>query len=149
VARIFAALGGEQQQLQPDSIRRTTVNGLPAAYGTARINANNGQVDLVVFAYEFSDDRAYHFQAVSAAGRADVFGPMFNSMQRISAQAAAGVVPRKIEIYTVRPGDTIAALARRLPYEQGQEARFRVLNGLGAGDTIRAGEKVKLIVRGS
>jgi predicted Zn-dependent protease len=58
------------------------------------------------------------------------------------------VVPRKIEIYTVRPGDTIAALARRLPYEQGQEARFRVLNGLGAGDTIRAGEKVKLIVRG-
>ena len=149
VRQVFASLGGNQQQLAPTSIRRTTVNGLPAAIGTARVNANNGPVDLVVFAYEFSNDRAYHFQAISAAGRSEVFAPMFNSMRRITAQEAANVVPRVLDIYTVRSGDTVASVARKMAYDRGQEARFRVLNGLGANDTLRAGQKVKIVVRGS
>ena len=46
VRNVFAALGGNQQQLAPQSIQRTTVNGIPAAYGTARVNSGNGQVDV-------------------------------------------------------------------------------------------------------
>ena len=148
VRQVFAALGGEQQQLAPSNIQRTTVNGLPAAVGTARVNTNNGQVDLVVFAYEFARDRAYHFQAITAAGRSDAFAPMFNSMRRISSQEAANVVPRVLDVYTVRSGDTVSSVARKMAYDRGQEARFRVLNGLNANDTLRAGQKVKIVVRG-
>ena len=148
VNNVFAALGGEQQQLRPQSVQRTTVNGIPAAYGTARVNSGQNQVDLVVFAYEFAPNRAYHFQVIAPAGQANTFSSMFQSMRRISQSEAAGVGPRKIDVVTVQRGDTVSSLARRMAYTSGQEARFRVLNGLGSSGQLQAGQKVKLIVRG-
>lgn len=148
IRTVFRELGGNQQALAPSSIQRTTVNGIPAAYGQARVNSGNGTVDVVVFAYEFANNRAYHFTTISSAGQAGVFTPMFNSMRRISANEASAVVPRVIDVVTVRSGDTVASLARRMAFTSGQEARFRVLNGLGSGDTLRAGQKVKIVVRG-
>ena len=148
IRSVFAKIGGNQQQLAPQSIQRTTVNGLPAAYGTARVNNGQSQVDLVVFAYEFSNDRAYHFQAIAPAGRSNVFGSLFNSMRRISQSEAANVIPRVLDVYTVRAGDTVSGLARRMAYDRAQVERFRVLNGLTADQQLQAGQKVKLVVRG-
>ena len=147
VRRVFASLGGQQQQLAPATIDRTTINGLPAAIGTARVNSQNGAVDVVVVAYEFARDRAYHFQAITQAGQAGVFDSMFGSMRRISAQEAGAVIPRRVDVVTAGPNDTVQTLARRMAYTDGQEARFRVLNGLGSRDTIRPGQKVKIVVR--
>lgn len=148
VRNVFATLGGNQQQLAPQAIQRTTVNGIPAAYGTARVNSSNGQVDVAVFAYEFAPDRAYHFQAITAAGRMGTFTPMFNSMRRVTASEASNVIPRRLEVVTVRSGDTVQSLASRMAYTSGQEARFRVLNSLDGNAQLRAGQKVKLVVRG-
>ena len=147
IRSVFTALGGQQQQLAPSSIQRTTVNGIPAAYGQARVNNGGSQVDVVVFAYEFARNQAYHFTAITQANGAGVFTPMFNSMRRISASEAAQVVPRRIQVVTVRNGDTVASLARRMAYTNAQETRFRVLNGLASGDTLRAGQKVKLVIK--
>ncbi|MEW4448194.1 M48 family metalloprotease [Qipengyuania sp. JC766] len=144
---VFTELGGQQQRLAPQSIQRTTVNGIPAAYGTARVNNGSSQVDVVVFAYEFSNSQAYHFAAITQAGRADVFTPMFNSMRRISAAEAQAIVPRRIDIYTVRSGDTVASVARQMAYADNQVARFRVLNGLGSSDALQVGQRVKVVVR--
>ena len=143
----FSEIGGDQQQLAPQSIQRTTVNGLTAAYGTARVNNGSSQVDLVVYAYEFSNDRAYHFVAVTPAGSGTVFADMFSSMRRVTNAEASAVVPRRLDVVTVRTGESVAVLANRMAYDDGQEARFRVLNGLGSNDTLRAGQKVKLVVR--
>ncbi|MFL0356852.1 M48 family metalloprotease [Erythrobacter sp. GH1-10] len=143
----FNALAGQGQTLAPSSIQRTTVNGLRAAYGTARVNNGGSQVDVVVFAYEFSNNRAYHFQAISPAGRTNPFSLMFQSMRRISQAEANAIVPRRIDVVTVQRGDTIASLARRMAYDNAQEERFRVLNALGSSDILRAGQKVKLVVR--
>lgn len=149
IRSVFRALGGNQQALEPASMEQTTVNGIPAAYGIARVNSGNGQVDVVVFAYEFSNNQAFHFAAISQAGRSGVFTPMFNSMRRISQAEANQVVPRRIDVVTVRSGDTISSLANRMAFDNAKEQRFRVLNGLGSGDTLRAGQKVKIVVRGS
>lgn len=146
VANVFAQLGGQNAQLRPSSIQRTTVNGIPAAYATARANAGNRQVDVTVFAYEFANDRAYHFQAITAAGRSGVFNPMFASMRRVTASEAGRVVPRVIDIVTAGPRDTVQSLASRMAYTNAQVDRFRVLNGLKSTDTIRPGQKVKLVV---
>lgn len=147
VRQQFSALGGDQQQLAPQRIERTTVNGLSAVYGTARVNNGNSQVDLVVYAYEFSDSRAYHFQAVAPAVRADVFNGMFQSMRRISASEAANVVPRRIDIVTVQRGDTVSALAQNMAFDDAREERFRVLNGLGSDEQLQAGQLVKLVIK--
>jgi predicted Zn-dependent protease len=148
VRSVFAALGGQQQQLAPSSLQRTTVNGLPAAVGTARVNSGNGQVDVTVFAYEFSNDRAYHFTAITPAGRASVFAPMFESVRRITTSEASAIVPRQLDVITVRPGDTVQSLSRRMAYDDAQETRFRVLNGLASNQQVQVGQKVKIVVRG-
>ena len=146
IANVFAQLGGQNAQLRPSAIQRTTVNGIPAAYATARANSGQGQVDVTIFAYEFARDRAYHFQAITAAGRAGVFNPMFASMRRISSADARRVVPRVIDVVTVGPRDTVQSLAARMAYSDAQVQRFRVLNGLRSTDTVRPGQKVKLVV---
>lgn len=148
VRQQFATLGGQQQQLAPQTMERTTINGLPAMYGQARVNNGQQQVDVTVFAYEFAPDRAYHFSAITPAGRMNTFAPMFQSMRRISQAEAAQVIPRRLDVVTVQRGDTIASLARRMAYDTGQIERFRVLNALGSNDELRVGQQVKLVVRG-
>lgn len=148
VNSVFASLS-QQQQIRPASIQTTTVNGLRAAYGTARVQQSNGALDVTVFAYEFANDRAYHFLSIRRAGSPDPFASMYGSVRRVTAQEAAAIVPRVIDVVTVGSRDTVASLASRMAYSDQQEARFRVLNGLGANDTVRAGQKVKIVVRGN
>lgn len=148
VRSVFAALGGQNSNLAPSNMQRTTINGLAAAIGTTRVNSNNQQVDVTVVAYEFARDRAYHFAAITPAGRSAVFNPMFNSMRRITQAEASAVVPRRIQVVTVARGDSVASLARRMDYTTAQVERFRVLNALGANEEVTPGQKVKLVVRG-
>ncbi len=147
VRQAFASLS-QNQQVAPQSLQRTTVNGIPAVFGTARVNSGNSQVDVVIFAYEFASNQAFHFVTISQAGRSSVFSPMFNSMRRISANEAAQVIPRVIDVVTVGSRDTVQSLAARMAYTDAQEQRFRVLNGLTANQTVAPGQKVKLVVRG-
>lgn len=147
VRNVFSTLGGEQQQITPSSIERTTVNGLPAAYGTARVNNGQQQVDVTVFAYEFSNDTAYHFAAITPAGQAGTFNSLYQSMRRISASEAGDVTPRRIDIVTAGRGDTVRSMANRMAYDNGQEARFRVLNGLSANEQLVPGQQYKIVIR--
>lgn len=147
VRSVFQAIGGEQQQIVPSSINRTTVNGLPAAFGTARVTSGQQQVDVTVFAYEFSPNQAFHFQAITPAGQAGTFNSLYNSMRRISAAEAANVVPRRIDVVTAGRGDSVATLARRMAYTDAQEARFRVLNGLFGDAQVVPGQSYKIVVR--
>ncbi|HVR91668.1 MAG TPA: M48 family metalloprotease [Novosphingobium sp.] len=146
IRSVFAGLTEQgQAQISPDTIQRTTVNGIPAAYGTARVTSNGSQVDVVVFAYEWSSDQAFHFLTISQAGSASTFNSMFSSMRRISVAEAAAVKPRKLVVVTARRGDTVQSLASRMAYADAPLDRFRVLNGLGANSTIVVGQKVKLV----
>ncbi|NNC52525.1 MAG: M48 family metalloprotease [Erythrobacter sp.] len=148
VQSVFSGLS-QQQQITPSSIQTRTVNGLPAAFGTARVSNGQSQVDVTVFAYEFANDRAYHFLAITPAGQASTFNQMYSSVRRVSTQEAAQVVPRVLDVITVRSGDTVSSLSRRMAYPTAQEERFRVLNGLGSNDQLQAGQKVKIVIRGS
>ncbi len=147
IRKQFATLGGQNSTLAPQDIQRTTVNGLRAAVGTARVNSGNSQVDVAIFAYEFAPNQAFHFQVVAPAGQIATFNGMFQSMRRITQSEADAVVPRRVDVVTVQRGDTIASLSRRMAYTDNQEARFRVLNALGSGEALNAGQKVKLVVR--
>lgn len=147
IRNVFNALAGEGKTLAPSTLQKTTVNGIPAAYGMVRVNSGNGQVDATVFAYELANDRAFHFVTITPAGRASVFNTMYNSFRRISASEAAAITPRRISLVTVKAGDTVASLAQRMAYGDSQEARFRVLNALSANETVSSGQKVKIVVK--
>jgi len=146
VRSVFAGLTQQgQASLGVGAIQRTTVNGLPSAYGSARVASGNGQVDVTVFAYQFSGSQAFHFVTLVPAGRGNVFSPLYNSMRRITANEAAAVKPRRIDVVTARPGDTVQSLAAKMAYSNGQFERFLVLNGLNSSSRITAGQKVKLV----
>lgn len=145
VRSVFTKLSS-QQQLAPATLERTTVNGIPAVYGAARVNSGNGQVDVVVFAYEFGPQQAYHFTTISQAGQASQFDTMFRSIRRISATEASAVKPRRLSVVTVKSGDTVESLAKRMAYTDQPLQRFLVLNGINASSKLTVGQKLKLVV---
>ena len=147
VRSVFTALGGDQQQLAPSSMQRANVNGIPVVFGGARVNNGQSQVDVTVFAYDFGNGQAFHFQSITPAGQAATFNPMYNSMRKISASEAAQVVPRRIDIVTAGRSDTVQSLSRRMVYDDAQEQRFRVLNGLLGDAQVVPGREYKIVVR--
>lgn len=145
MAAAFKSISGNTT-LTPGSAQRTTVNGIPAYYATARANTQSGQVDVTVFAYEFSRTSAFHFVALTKAGGGGVFNSMYNSVRRLSTTEAAAIKPRRIDVVTVARGDTVATMARRMAYSNYQTERFQVLNRLTADSRLTPGQKVKIVV---
>lgn len=145
IGAVFSGIS-KNATISPDAIRTTTINGIPASYASARANAQSGPVDVTVFAYRFGPSTAYHFMLITPAGRGiGPFEPMVGSIQRLSAQEAAAIRPRRVQVLTFKAGDTVASLAGRMAYTDYREDRFRVLNGLAASTTVRAGQKVKIV----
>ncbi|MGH8678535.1 MAG: LysM peptidoglycan-binding domain-containing protein, partial [Burkholderiales bacterium] len=146
IRSVFADLTEQgQPRIEPATIQHTTVNGIPAAYGTARVASNGSQVDVVVFAYEWSGSQAFHFLTISQAGNASTFNAMFSSLRRISAAEAAQVRPRKLVVTTVQRGDTVQSLSRRMAYSDAPLDRFLALNALATDAHLAPGQKVKLV----
>jgi predicted Zn-dependent protease len=142
-------LGGSRQMAVP-APRRTVINGIPAAYTLTRARTSSGMVDVAVVAYQWAPGTVYHFLMLTSAGAGfGPFGPMVNSIRRISPADAAAIRPRVIDVVTVRPGDTLQSLAGRMAYRDFQMERFLVLNGLDSNARLVPGQKVKLAVYGT
>jgi predicted Zn-dependent protease len=146
VRSAFGALTEDNQaKIDPGTVSKTTINGLSAAYATARVNNGESQVDVTVFAYQFAADQAFHFVTITAAGGSAVFDPMYRSMRRISPNEAAAIKPRKLALVTAKASDTVQSLAGRMAYPDAQLDRFLILNGLTASSKLTAGQKIKIV----
>jgi predicted Zn-dependent protease len=142
--------GGGQQQMMIPPPQRTSVNGLPAAYTTTRVNSRSGVVDVSVFAYQWDPNTIYHFVMLTRGGTGiGPFVPMVQSIRRISAGEAAAIRPRVIDVVTVGASDTVQSLANRMAYRDFRLERFLSLNGLTTGSRLVPGQKVKIVVQGA
>jgi predicted Zn-dependent protease len=104
-------------------------------------------VDVTVTAYRWTPETAYHFVTITPAGSGvGPFSGMIQSLAPLSAQEAAAVRGREIDVVTVARGDTLQTLAARMAYPDLRLERFLTLNGLDAGATLAPGQKVKLVV---
>ncbi len=147
IGQVFQQVVGSQTRVNYPTPRSTTVNGRPAAYSTARVQTQQGQVDLGVFAYQWDSATAYHFVTMTRAGAGfGPFGSMVGSLTPMSANEAAAIRPRVIDVVTIRAGDTIQSLAGRMAYSDYRLERFMTLNGLNANSQLTPGQKVKLVV---
>ncbi|MBH1998389.1 MAG: M48 family metalloprotease [Sphingomonadaceae bacterium] len=143
---VLTRLGGGNGGVPAGEVSRTTVNGLPAAWRTVRATTQSGQVDATVFAYDFGDGKAYHFLLLTAAGQGvGPFSTMVQSVQRLSAQEAAAIKPRRVAVVTVKSGDSAQSLARRMAYADNQLDRFLTINALTANAVLRPRQRVKII----
>jgi predicted Zn-dependent protease len=127
-----------------------TINGMPAAVTTARVNTDSGPIDASVAAYQWDAQRVYYFVMLTPGGYGvGSFAPMINSLRRISPQEAAAIRPRVMHVEIVRPGDTVQSLAQQMAYRDFKLERFLSLNGLQPNSPLRPGTKVKLVVYGT
>lgn len=150
ILRVFEQLTRGRMQLAVPPPQRITINGMPAAVTSARVNTSSGAVDVSVVAYQWDAQRIYHFVMLTPGGSGvGPFAPMINSLRRITPAEAAAIRPRIIDVVTVRPGDTVQSLASRMAYRDFKLDRFLSLNALAANSTLRPGQKVKLIMYGS
>lgn len=151
VAQVFQSVLGQQAgQVQIPQPRTTTVNGVPAAYTTARVQTQQGVVDVTVFAYQWSSNTAYHFVTLTPGGTGiGPFETLVSSLQRMSETEAASIRPRVIDVVTVRVGDTVQSLANRMAYRDFQLERFLTLNSLTGTGPLTPGTRLKVVVYGA
>ena len=129
--------------------QHVTINGMPAAITTARVNTDSGLIDASVAAYQWDPQRVYYFVMLTPGGYGvQPFATMINSLRRITPAEAAAIRPRIMHVETVRPGDTVQSLASRMAYRDFRLERFLSLNGLAPNAVLTPGQKVKLVVYG-
>lgn len=134
-----------QSQVQTGRPERTRINGMEAVILPAQAYSQRGSVELTVVAYAAGPETGYHFVTLGPAGAAPAFEPLIGSFRRLSREEVRATRPRRIEVVSVRPGDTVRSLAARMAVEAAPEAHFRVLNGLADGQDVRPGQQVKIV----
>ncbi len=140
----FKAVAGEDQTINYGNITTTSVNGIPSFTSKATVKGQSGDIEVTVFAYEFSKSQAFHFVTTNPVG-ARPFDSMYQSIRRISTSEAAAVKPRKIRVVTVQRGDTIDSLSNRMAYDKLKRERFMALNGMASARALTAGSKMKIV----
>ena len=129
--------------LVENSIRAQNINGMKAA--NARALAGDWQFAITVFAL---NDRYFRF--IIAAPRTvkdvDALGTnVAGTFRQMSGAERAALKPLRIKIITVRSGDTIAKLARKMQGVSRKVELFKALNELRDGKRPAVGSKVKLV----
>src|SRR3954471_6792649 len=149
ILRVFQGLMGGQNMIPIPPPQRVTINGMPAAVTSARVNTGSGPIDVSVVAYQWDAQRIYHFVMLTPGGSGvGPFTQMISSLRKVTPEEAAAIRPRVIHVVTVAPGETVQSLANRMAYRDYKLDRFLVLNGLGPNATLAPGQKVKLVVYG-
>ncbi len=143
ISAVYKAKGGDPATL--GSVSTSDVNGLKSAHVSADVAGQSGSRTVTIYAYEWAGDSAFHFISVRAAGSADPFANMYQSIRRLSASDAAAIKPRKIDVVTVKSGDTVASLSAKMAYPNFKEDRFRVINALTPTATLNPGQTVKIV----
>jgi predicted Zn-dependent protease len=135
---------GWMEHVEPASVEEFTINGFPAATATAR----GDQWSFRLFAVRFgSDVYRFIFAAKAMTAQADrSFRDSIATFRRMSLKESAQAKPLHLKIVTVGAHDTVERLARRMAIADHQLNRFRALNGLGAHERVKPGEKVKMVV---
>ncbi len=131
--------------LEVSSVRATTINGNDAAMAKAR--AGGWQFDIVVIR---AGEGGQVYRLLTAAPAASTSlestaRAVSGSFKVLTQAERAALKPLRIRIVTVRPGDTVGSLAASMVGVDRKLELFRVLNALGPGATVSAGDKVKIV----
>lgn len=129
--------------LDPDSIRIATVNGNETGVASAR--AEGWKFDVTVIR---SGDQVYRLLTaapLSSDALETTAASVRGSFHLLSDREKAALSPLRIRVVTVRPGQNAADLANRMVGVSRKLELFRLLNALGPGATLSAGDQVKIV----
>jgi predicted Zn-dependent protease len=106
-------------------------------------------IDVRLAAIQAGGNRIHRLLYVTPHNTFTELDPEFlaslKSFRPLSGAEAKPRPAQHLRIVTVAKGDTIATLAARMGVKDEKQAWFRALNGLADGDTLKPGDKVKLV----
>lgn len=129
---------------------RRTGGGFDSAVAEAQVQLEQGPAEGGFVAIRGDGETVYRFMLLTGNyGRGDrrALLDTVDSFRRLSQAEAAELKPQRLRLVTVEPGDTIDSFARRMEVEKLPREHFMVLNGLTRGQELRAGKRVKIVVR--
>ena len=131
------------ENIDKDTIKEITINGLPAATAAAK----NDEWAFRLYLVRLDNDvYRFIFAAKHASETADrAFRESMATFRRISPAEAAAAKPFRIKVVKVPATGSVASLARRMAIKDRPIERFRVLNGLSLSDKLKSGELVKIV----
>lgn len=143
-------LQNEWTKMRLRDLETITINGLEAATGWVRgQDKQRGQIDLRAVAIRRDAGSVYRFLFLSPAGESQRLARPFRettySFRTLTPAEASRIKALRLLVVPVRPGDTIQGLARTLPYDQYNEAWFRLLNDLESGQPLTPKQRIKVI----
>lgn len=138
--------GGWAANNSLSDFRKLQLGGREAAMGT--LKTDDGIAVLLAIVED--DERFLRFGILAPKGQESAARAAMTSLMRkiefLSALEAATIRPYRLKIMTVKKGDTVYGLSRRMGGAgRDKEKLFRVLNDLGPKDGLTTGRQVKLI----
>lgn len=127
-------------------LRTRRLNGLEAAQGelTLRTERSSRVADLTVVRYRGEFYRLIGLHRAEDESATSVLRASAESFRAISADEAWSAEPLRLRVHRIAPGENIAALVEAMPVASPPET-FALLNGLKPGQSLRVGDRVKLI----
>ena len=130
--------------LDETSVRPVIVAGSEAV--SARAQADKWQFSITVLRLNGKVFRFLTAAPVGSASLDTVANSVTGSFRLLTSEERASVKPARMRIVTVKAGETAGSLANRMSGVDRKLDLFRILNGLTAGQSVSAGDKVKLVV---
>jgi predicted Zn-dependent protease len=131
---------------------RRQVNGVPAFVGTYQGSAE-GVGRVIVRAAHLEHERRVFVWAGMAPeqvfGRVDgAIARSIGSFEPLSRDEAARIRANRIDVYTVRPGDTWQTIAGRASEGNVKPSTLAIMNHYPVNEQPRAGDRIKVVVTG-
>jgi predicted Zn-dependent protease len=131
--------------------QRAQVNGLDAYIGVYQ-GAMEGIGNTGVHAAHIVHGGTVYILAGMAPARQfgaaqPHFDAAIRSFRPLSAAEAGNLRPSRIDLYTVRSGDTWESLAKRSGEEELRASTLAIMNSYNPGQAPRAGDRIKIVVQ--
>ncbi len=131
---------------QLSDLRSERINGLESASAVLPVQLGNGVYDALLVAYRM-DGKIYRITGLSprGSGMMPALRDAARSFHRLSGSELSQLHEKRIRVVTARGGESAENMARQMNVDGYAVERFLVLNGLGPGERLGAGERVKVV----
>ena len=135
---------------QTAKVESMTVNGMRAATTAFSGNVQGRAVTVRLVAIEWAPGEFYRFQMAIPKGVSQTFIAELKktsySFAKLSASEKNSVRPKKLIVLKAPSGSTVNSMASKMQVEGNKVEKFRVLNGMFSGETVKAGQPYKIVI---
>ena len=135
---------GWMENVDTTSVEESVIGGYPAATATA----SSDQWQFRIYALRVGGDvYRFIFAAKDKTAEAEKsFRDTVNSFRRLTLNEIQAARPLRLRVVSVKPGDTVESMARRMQGVDRPLERFRIINGLDQRASLRPNDHVKIVV---